>query len=141
MNKTKKILVLAILSLACFTAVTGILDKSIGFFGMQRLGEANDAYLQEAFDRSLSGFLILSGIKSGLAVIEGSEVGIGFNLEIGDIVQSVYDYVDIAWKTALAGGAVLFCDPVCADQKPGSVFGQVRQLFPRDAAWGMRGGI
>ncbi len=40
-------------------------------------------------------------------MIEGSEVGIGFNLEIGDIVQSVYDYVDIAWKTALAGGTVI----------------------------------
>ena len=95
------------LSLACFAAAAGMLDKSIGFFGMQRLGNANDAYLQDAFDRSLTGFLVLSGIKSGLAVIEGSEVGIGFNLEIGDIVQSVYDYVDIAWKTALAGGTIL----------------------------------
>jgi len=107
MTKTKKIIVLIILSLACFAAAAGMLDKSIGFFGMQRLGDANDAYLQDAFDRSLAGFLVLSGIKSGLAVIEGSEVGIGFNLEIGDIVQSVYDYVDIAWKTALAGGTIL----------------------------------
>ena len=107
MKKSKKIIVLAMLSLACFAAATGMLDKSIGFFGMQRLGDANDAYLQDAFDRSLAGFLVLSGIKSGLAVIEGSEVGIGFNLEIGDIVQSVYDYVDIAWKTALAGGTFL----------------------------------
>ena len=107
MNKVKKIIVLVVLSLACFAAAFGMLDKSIGFLGMQHVGAANDAYLQEAFDRSLAGFLVLSGIKSGLAVIEGSEVGIGFNLEIGDIVQSVYDYVDIAWKTALAGGTVL----------------------------------
>ena len=95
------------LSLACFAAAAGMVDKSIGFFGMQRVADGNSAYLQIAFDRSLTGFLVLSGIKSGLAVIEGSEVGIGFNLEIGDIVQSVYDYVDIAWKTALAGGTVL----------------------------------
>ena len=107
MNKTGKIIVLVLLSLACFAAAAGVLDKSIGFLGMQRVGDANDAYLQEAFDRSLAGFLVLSAIKSGLAVIEGSEVGIGFNLEIGDIVQSVYDYVDIAWKTALAGGTVI----------------------------------
>ena len=107
MNKAKKIFVLVVLSLACFAAAAGVLDKGIGFFGMQYVGDANDAYLQEAFDRSLAGFLVLSGIKSGLAVIEGSEVGIGFNLEIGDIVQSVYDYVDIAWKTALAGGTIL----------------------------------
>ena len=51
--------------------------------------------------------MILSGIKSGLAVLEGSEVGVGFNLELGDIVQSVYDYVDVAWKTALLGGTVI----------------------------------
>jgi len=89
MTKAKKIIVLIILSLACFAAAAGMLDKSIGFFGMQRLGDANDAYLQDAFDRSLTGFLVLS------------------NLEIGDIVQSVYDYVDIAWKTALAGGTIL----------------------------------
>lgn len=107
MNKTGKIIVLVVLSLACFAAAAGLMDKTINFLGMQRVTNANDAYLQEAFDRSLAGFLVLSGIKSGLAVIEGSEVGIGFNLEIGDIVQSVYDYVDIAWKTALAGGTVL----------------------------------
>ncbi len=107
MKKTGKIIVLIVLSLACFAAAAGFMDNTIGFLGMQQVGNANDAYLQEAFDRSLAGFLILSGIKSGLAVIEGSEVGIGFNLEIGDIVQSVYDYVDIAWKTALAGGTVL----------------------------------
>ena len=107
MNKSKKMMVLAMLSLACFAAAAGMVDKSIGFFGMQRVADGNSAYLQIAFDRSLTGFLVLSGIKSGLAVIEGSEVGIGFNLEIGDIVQSVYDYVDIAWKTALAGGTIL----------------------------------
>ena len=55
--------------------------------GMGMVTDSNREYLTEAFDRSLVGFLVLSGIKSGLAIIEGSEVGIGFNLEIGDIVQ------------------------------------------------------
>ncbi len=54
------------------------MDKTINFLGMQQVADSNDAYLQAAFDRSLAGFLVLSGIKSGLAVIEGSEVGIGF---------------------------------------------------------------
>ncbi|MGD9213490.1 MAG: hypothetical protein PVJ84_01700, partial [Desulfobacteraceae bacterium] len=61
----------------------------------------------DAFDKSLAGFLLLSSIKSGLAVVEGSQVGVGFNLELGDIVQPVYDYVDIAWKAALAGGSII----------------------------------
>ena len=115
MNKAKKIVVLVVLFLACFAAAAGVLDKGIGFFGMQYVGDTNDAYLQDAFDRSLAGFLVLSAIKSGLAVIEGSEVGIGFNLEIGDIVQSVYDYVDIAWKTALAGGTILLITRLCLE--------------------------
>ena len=103
----KQIIALLLLVVVALAAAGGYLDRTIGFVGMNRVADANTEYLQEAFDRSLTGFLVLSGIKSGLAVIEGSEVGIGFNLEIGDIVQSVYDYVDIAWKTALAGGTIL----------------------------------
>ncbi|MDZ7579547.1 MAG: hypothetical protein U5R30_02685 [Deltaproteobacteria bacterium] len=41
------------------------------------------------------------------------EVGVGFNFQIGDVVQSVYDYVDIAWKTALAGGTVILLTAAC----------------------------
>ena len=85
----------------------GFVDRPIQGVGMGRVSDANDAYIQRAYDRALHGFLILSGIKTGLAVIEGSEVGIGFNLQVGDVVQTLYDYVNIAWRTALAGGTVL----------------------------------
>jgi hypothetical protein len=68
---------------------------------------SNIDYLTSSFEKSVKGFLVLSTIKSGVAVLEGSEIGVGFNLQIGDIVQSVYDYIDIAWKTALAGSTVL----------------------------------
>ena len=88
-------------------AVTGHLDRSVDALGLKKVAAANEAYLQEAFDQALTGFLVLSGIKSGLAIVEGSEIGLGFNLEVGDVVQAAYDYVDIAWKTALAGGTIL----------------------------------
>lgn len=39
--------------------------------------------------------------------MEGTEIGVGFGLEIGDVVQAAYDYVDIAWRTVLAGGVLL----------------------------------
>ena len=87
--------------------ISGHFDQTIDALGMGKVADANDTYLEESFDKSVTGFLILSAIKSGLAVIEGSEIGIGFNLELGDVVQSVYDYVDVAWKTALAGGTVI----------------------------------
>ena len=96
-----------ILLLAFFAALNGVLDVPIHKLGMEKVAAANQTYLKQSMDKAVSGFLILSGIKTGLAVVEGSEVGIGFNLQIGDIVQSVYDYVDIAWKTALAGGTVI----------------------------------
>ena len=115
MQYIKKSLLLILILVAGILAAAGHADLVVDSVGMGRVSEANLAYLNDAFDRSLSGFLVLSGIKSGLAIIEGSEVGIGFNLEIGDIVQAVYDYVDVAWKTALAGGTVLLMTRLCLE--------------------------
>ena len=112
---TLKSLVLVFILIAGVLAAGGYSDHLVNGVGMGRVSNANLAYLEDAFDRSLAGFLVLSGIKSGLAVIEGSEVGIGFNLEIGDIVQAVYDYVDVAWKTALAGGTILLITRLCLE--------------------------
>ena len=112
---TLKSLVLVLILIAGVLAAGGYSDHLVNGVGMGRVSKANLAYLEDAFDRSLAGFLVLSGIKSGLAVIEGSEVGIGFNLEIGDIVQAVYDYVDVAWKTALAGGTILLITRLCLE--------------------------
>lgn len=97
-----------LLFVAILFAATPYPDKIIGACGLNYLNQQNEQYLEKAFDHALKGFLVLSTIKSGLAVLEGSEVGVGFNLEIGDIVQSIYDYVDVAWRTALAGGTTLF---------------------------------
>ncbi len=101
-------LVVAILLLAAIPAAAGgLLDRGLEHLGLSRLETANAAYLEKARQRTLSGFLLLSAIKSSLAMLEGSTVGIGFNLQVGDLVQSVYDYVDIAWKAVLAGGTAL----------------------------------
>ena len=102
-----RIAVFVVLSFGIYLSPTGYIDIPIEGLGMGRVSDSNEEYLDESFNKSVNGFLILSAIKSGLAVVEGSEIGIGFNLELGDIVQSVYDYVDIAWKTALAGGTVI----------------------------------
>ncbi len=100
---------LIIIALVGVTALSaaGYTDRALNWIGTGYLTRANNTYLDDAFDKSLTGFLLLSSIKSGLAVVEGSQVGIGFNLELGDIVQPVYDYVDIAWKAALAGGSII----------------------------------
>ena len=96
-----------LLVIAILIAAGGYADKALDWFGMGKVSTVNESYLENSMNKAVNGFLVLSGIKTGLAVVEGSEIGIGFNFEIGDIVQSVYDYVDIAWKTALAGGTVI----------------------------------
>ncbi len=103
---TKIVFFLVLLTAAIFAA-TGQMDILVEKCGGTIVSDSNNRYLKDAFERSVKTFLVLSAIKSGVAILEGSEVGIGFHLEIGDIAQSMYDYVDIAWKTALAGGTVL----------------------------------
>ena len=111
---TKKIvrpLIILFLVAGIILSASGRSDRFIGKIGMERLSESNERYLQASFDRALKGFLAMSGLKMGLAVIKDSEAGIsvGFStqLHIGGLVQSVYDYVDIAWKTLLAGSGIL----------------------------------
>jgi hypothetical protein len=107
MRQILRVAQILVLILAIVAAAGGHTDRPIHWLGMDKIASVNQSYLERSMDKATNGFLVLSGIKTGLAVIEGSEIGIGFNLEIGDIVQSVYDYVDIAWKTALAGGTVI----------------------------------
>jgi hypothetical protein len=99
--------IILILLAGIIIAAYGYIDQSFQWLGMGKISKSNEAYLKDSFDKSVTGFLVLSGIKSGLAVLEGSEIGVGFNLEVGDLVQSVYDYVDIAWQTSLLGGTVI----------------------------------
>ena len=111
---TKKLvrpLVIMLLLAGIAFSAAGRSDRFIGKLGMESLSESNELYLQASFDRALKGFLAMSALKMGLAVIKDSEAGIsvGFStqLHIGGLVQSVYDYVDIAWKTLLAGSGIL----------------------------------
>ena len=85
----------------------GYSEKALDYLGLSRLSQINDRYLESSFQRSLKTFGTLSTLKIGLAVIEGSEIGVGFGLEVGDVVQSAYDYVDTAWRTVFASSIIL----------------------------------
>jgi hypothetical protein len=58
---------------------------------------------QFTLKRQSASFLLISTLKSSLSIIEGSDIGIGFRLEVGDIVQSALDLVDFTWKIVLYG--------------------------------------
>jgi len=72
------------------------------------VGSAQDAareYLKAQKEQSLEGFLVLSALKVGLAVLKSSEIGLILNVRIGDLAVAVYDYVDFGWKVLLAAVA------------------------------------
>ena len=116
MRSTLTTVLLILVALAgVLLAASGLLDRGLNRVGLGELALVNQQYLDASYDSALEGFLVLSAVKSGLAVIEGSEVGIGFSLQVGDLVQSVYDYVNIAWKTVLAGGTILLMTRLALD--------------------------
>lgn len=108
-NIKRNIVVFAlfIVSFFAFTGKLKVLTDSINL-----AHNSNETYLQSAQEKAIVGFLALSGIKTGLAVIEGSEVNVGIlgtgaSIEAGDIVKAVYDFVDWLWRTAIIGGVML----------------------------------
>jgi len=110
MNQTpvkKKLIKPAIIGLLFILSVTGLFELSMDKSGLDKLADSNDRYLTLASQRALTTFGVLTGLKIGLAVIEGSEIGVGVNLQVGDAVQAAYDYVDIAWRTVLYSTIIL----------------------------------
>ena len=105
----RKAVLAVVLAIGLVLSAMGIHDQGLRYCGLTPLPEQNEAYIDRAFDQSLRLFVVLSLIKMALAVVEGSEVGVGFGLELGDLVQSVYDHVDIAWRTVLVAGVLLQC--------------------------------
>ncbi|MBT3191581.1 MAG: hypothetical protein HN341_03405 [Verrucomicrobia bacterium] len=102
------LIALGVLTVASFT---GFLEPGLDAVFGNRLQARNDAYLEQAFNNAITGFGVMSVWKAGLDIIEGSEVGanvgVSARLQVGDVVQPAYDYVDIAWRTMFLGSVSL----------------------------------
>lgn len=89
-----------------------VADRVAKGIGGQQMVNANDEYLAESIQQSGSAFISLSAIKAGVAVIEGSsvglEAGVTADLQAGDAVQSVLDFVDLAWRITFFSSVILF---------------------------------
>jgi hypothetical protein len=97
-----------------------VTDKVVKAAGVGQMVQANDEYLNDSLKKSGGSFMILSAIKAGVAVIEGSTVGgeavATVDIEVGDAVQSIYDFIDMAWKITFFSGATLFLVKVVLQQ-------------------------
>ncbi len=68
-------------------------------------------YLEKSYEESKKLFITLSLLKGTADVIEGSTVNVSFILgmevQLGDIVQPIYDIINIIWQVSLASVVVL----------------------------------
>lgn len=99
--------------LAGVLVLVGLYGVFGGPWGVERLSfqgplsEKASEQIDAALEKNLVVFAMVSTIKAAAAVIEGSSVGVGFDLELGDLVQPAYDYIDFIWKLFLYAVLVL----------------------------------
>lgn len=65
------------------------------------LSEQAARRIDESLEKNLVVFAAVSSIKAAVALVEGSTIGVGFQLEVGDLVQPAYDYIDFVWRLFL----------------------------------------
>ncbi|HOP27110.1 MAG TPA: hypothetical protein PLM22_09170 [Candidatus Sabulitectum sp.] len=98
-NKKRMITAGILLTLAILS-ITGVLTS------LQRIVILPPAenYVEASQEKALTAFITVSAVKGLIAVVEGSDV---VGIEVGDVVQPLYDAIDITWKIlALSLGAL-----------------------------------
>lgn len=108
-NKSKiiKILVLCGIVLSLF----GLLSKAFEITVYDFLKKESQQYMQDSYNESKKLFVTLSVLKGTMAVIEGSTLNanavVGVDIELGDVVEPIYDMVNILWRTSLVSVVIL----------------------------------
>ena len=108
-NKSKiiKILVLCGIVLSLF----GLLSKAFEITIYDFLKKESQQYMQDSYNESKKLFVTLSVLKGTMAVIEGSTLNanavVGVDVELGDVVEPIYDMVNILWRTSLVSVVIL----------------------------------
>jgi hypothetical protein len=97
-KKVVAVSVFFILSLLSITGVTGSFQRKV-------ILPPAENYVEESQEKALAAFAAISIVKGLVAVVEGSDV---VGIEVGDIVQPLYDAVDITWKLITASLATLY---------------------------------
>lgn len=108
-NKGIILKVLIILGIIfCIFGVMNVIFENTIFNLLKNLTKP---YLDKTYDESKKLFLVLSLLKGTTDVIEGSTVNVsmilGMEIEVGDIVQPIYDIINILWKISLASTVIL----------------------------------
>ena len=108
-NKQNIIRFLVILGIVL--SVFGILQKLFGMVFIDFGKNIIDNYLQKSYEESKKLFITLSLMKGTTDVIEGSTINlnsiVGMDLQVGDMIQPVYDVINTIWKVSFASVVIL----------------------------------
>ena len=108
-NKEKLLKIIVILGI--ILSVFGVLSKIFEITIFDFLKNESEEYMRNSYNQSKTLFLTLSLIKGTMGVIEGSTLNanavIGINLELGDIIEPVYEMINILWKISLLSVVIL----------------------------------
>lgn len=100
--------ILGLISLHSF----GYLHYALDSIGGGRMSESNSAFIIESENAATETFLVFSTIKAGLALMQSSSAGVSFivdmDLQVGQILQSLKEVVDVAWSASLVSMSSLF---------------------------------
>ena len=108
-NKQNIIRFLVILGIVL--SAFGILQKLFGMVFIDFGKNIIDNYLQKSYEESKKLFITLSLMKGTTDVIEGSTINlnsiVGMDLQVGDMIQPVYDVINTIWKVSFASVVIL----------------------------------
>jgi hypothetical protein len=98
---TERAITVSVFFVLAVLSVTG----ATGYFQRKVILPPAERYVNESQEKALAAFAAISIVKGLVAVVEGSDV---VGIEVGDIVQPLYDAVDITWKLIAASLATLY---------------------------------
>jgi hypothetical protein len=79
-----------------------------GLLQITLLSDHAESLVDASLERNMTSLMVVSVIKAGLGMVEGSTVGAGFfYLEVGDLVEPAYDYVNFCWNILLYAMVIL----------------------------------
>ena len=103
MDKMRRFVFVLVLVIVGFVCII-----SPALTGYDAINKRASGLIESALAENAKVFILVSGLKAGLAIIEGSTAGaVLIEVEIGDLVQPSYDFVDYIWTFLLYGLLIL----------------------------------
>lgn len=104
----RRVITVSILLVLTVLATTGVLTT----LQQKVILPPAENYIEESQEKALAAFVTISVVKGLVAVVEGSDV---VGIEVGDIVQPLYDSIDITWKLITLSLATLYTLEIVLD--------------------------